>query len=118
MDRIAENQLGLKALDRLSNAQSSAFSRKSHNAKRGHRTPLPAETFDFSSGPYASERAGKSSAETSPITGQENSTHNVPKGLPPKSNGRPKRKRKAMTSVIVDQVSCYHFLCLNFDYLL
>ncbi|KAF9484506.1 hypothetical protein BDN70DRAFT_797752 [Pholiota conissans] len=81
-DRIAENQLGLKALDRLSNAQSSPTTRKTQNPKH---------------------RIGEIN-ESSAMNGHNISTQNAPKSFATKSSKHPKRKKQPMTSVIVDQV--------------
>ncbi|KDR75368.1 hypothetical protein GALMADRAFT_98777 [Galerina marginata CBS 339.88] len=97
-DRIAENQLGLKALDRLSNAHPYS-PKKSPYSKRGHRTPGSSGAFNFSSTPYRTPKE-VNSTEMSPITGQETPPFNQSSG----PSVRPRRKKKNMTSVIVDQV--------------
>lgn len=96
-DRLAENRLGLKALDRLSNAHSPVPTKRVPYTKRGHKPAnssigffdLPAESYTNSSTP-----------ETTPETQPTRMTQ----GISSQSNRLPKRKKKAMTSVIVDQV--------------
>lgn len=84
-DRLAENRLGLKALDRLSNAQPMP-AKKSPYSKRGRKTPTG--SVDFSSvrlkeGETMQEKPGK---------------------FGKKESVRKQKRRKAMTSIIVDQV--------------
>ncbi|KAJ7115785.1 Mechanosensitive ion channel-domain-containing protein [Mycena epipterygia] len=86
-ERLAENRLGLKALDRLSNAQP-APAKKSPYAKRGRKTPTG--SVDFSS-------IRLKEAETM----QEKPG---PSKMSKKESVRKQKRRKAMTSIIVDQV--------------
>ncbi|KAJ6621302.1 Mechanosensitive ion channel-domain-containing protein [Mycena sp. CBHHK59/15] len=89
-DRLAENRLGLKALDRLSNAQPTP-AKKSPYAKRGRKTPTG--SVDFSS-----LRLNKES-EASPIQEKQGSGK-----IAKKDSSRKQKRRKAMASIIVDQV--------------
>ncbi|KAJ7126546.1 Mechanosensitive ion channel-domain-containing protein [Mycena crocata] len=85
-DRLAENQLGLKALDRLSNAQP-APQKKGPYAKRGRKTPTG--SVDFSH-----------------IHLRETETQEKPSSskAPHADSSRKQKRRKAMASIIVDQV--------------
>ncbi|KAF8972908.1 Mechanosensitive ion channel-domain-containing protein [Flammula alnicola] len=104
-DRLAENQLGLRALDRLSNAQFLSPTKKNPYSKRGHKPSASSGTFDFSSIPYGTQKEGESSTEVSPMTGQDTPPLNESKMFSPKPSGQRKRKKKSLvTSVIVDQV--------------
>ncbi|KAJ7504553.1 Mechanosensitive ion channel-domain-containing protein [Mycena galericulata] len=86
-DRLAENRLGLKALDRLSNAQPAPV-KKTPYTRRGHKTPTG--SVDFS-------------------TLRLKETETVQEKPGPSKRGkkesiRKQKRRKAMTSIIVDQV--------------
>lgn len=93
-DRLAENQLGLKALDYLSNVHPVVEKKPNYN-KRGHRT-LASRTFGTFDG--TSEPPAGSSAENSPTGDNEKSP------LGESNSKRPKRKKRKITTVIVDQV--------------
>ncbi|SJL03324.1 uncharacterized protein ARMOST_06677 [Armillaria ostoyae] len=82
-DRLTENQLALRALDRLSNSQPWAWNKKGPNARKGHKSPA-------------------SSVDLNTLT-QEAEKTSRPKNF--KGRNRRRTKNKAMTSVIVDQVS-------------
>ncbi len=106
-DRLAENRLGLKALDRLSNAHTPVPTKRVPYTKRGHK---PANSsvgfFDLPAESYANSSTPETTPETQPAR--------MGQSIPPQSNKLPKRKKKAMTSVIVDQVcpcSPLIFLC-------
>ncbi|KAF8904384.1 Mechanosensitive ion channel-domain-containing protein [Gymnopilus junonius] len=108
-DRIAENQLGLKALDHLSNPYPYSPRKLPHTRKRGHKENGSIGTFDFQSSgtfDYRSLKKVETSTETSPGSGGETSPLNHPQGPSVKPNGRPrlKKRRRKMASVIVDQV--------------
>ncbi|KAF7971295.1 hypothetical protein HWV62_21450 [Athelia sp. TMB] len=99
-ERLAENRLGLKALDRLSNAQPVA--KKSPYGKRGHKSPNTA-SIDFSAfygrKPSSKEQgAGETSGTASPVT---KPTHSKTRSG---HEERRRKRRKAMASIIVDQV--------------
>ncbi|KAF7977593.1 hypothetical protein HWV62_3192 [Athelia sp. TMB] len=99
-ERLAENRLGLKALDRLSNAQPVA--KKSPYGKRGHKSPNTA-SIDFSAfygrKPSSKEQgAGETSGTASPVT---KPTHRKTRSG---HEERRRKRRKAMASIIVDQV--------------
>ncbi|CAA7259227.1 unnamed protein product [Cyclocybe aegerita] len=97
-DRIAENQLGLKALDRLSNAHPIS-PKKSPYGKRGHRAPGSSGAFDLSGG-----LPSKQTDEGSPVKGNETPPTSSSGFFSQKSGEQPKRRKKKMTSVIVDHV--------------
>jgi hypothetical protein len=84
-ERLAENKLGLEALDRLSNVQPA--SSKSASKKKGHRHQSSADLL------HKGHKNGHGSGSTTP-----------------ENNGRekrglgPRRRKKAVTSVIIDQV--------------
>ena len=88
-ERLAENKIGLQALDRLSNVQPA--SNKSAWKKKGHRQSSSADIF------HRGHRNGQSSGISSGSVTPEN------KG---KEKGRLglRRRKKAVTSVIIDQV--------------
>jgi hypothetical protein len=102
-DRLAENQLGLKALDRLSNAQPAPTKRPTHFT-RGHRHRTTASIAFADRKASATNEVlsnGRTSAPSSPVP-DEKSGH-----LARHRSGHAERKRKrrkAMASIIVDQV--------------
>lgn len=99
-DRLAENQLGLKALDRLSNAQPAPV-KKSPHPKKGHKHH-PTASFVFSGRKANDEQTyGRASATASPVT-DEKSGHSL-RHRSGHAERRQKR-RKAMASIIVDHV--------------
>ncbi|KAJ7623373.1 Mechanosensitive ion channel-domain-containing protein [Roridomyces roridus] len=84
-DRLTENRLGLRALDRLSNAQP-VSTKKYPYGRRGRKTPTG--SVDFSSIPL-----------------KENEAVPEKPAKPVKKESERKRRRKAaLTSIIVDQV--------------
>ncbi|KAG6845241.1 hypothetical protein H0H87_012233 [Tephrocybe sp. NHM501043] len=99
-ERIEENRLGLKALDRLSNAHP-VPNRKSPYVKRGHKSPSASVDL-FGINPRG-HKLGQNSREGSPVEGDGQPNAN---GYAEKFKHRRKerrRKSKAVTSVIVDQ---------------
>lgn len=119
-ERITENQLGLKALDHLSNPYPYSPRKSLFTTTKGHKANGSTGTFDFrSSGmfDYRSLKKGETSTEASPGSGGETSPFNEPKGPSVKPNGRPrmKKRRRKMTSVIVDQVRLLWGRFLKFD---
>ncbi|TFK44543.1 Mechanosensitive ion channel-domain-containing protein [Crucibulum laeve] len=97
-ERLAENRLGLKALDRLSNAQP-ALAKKTPYARRGHRSPGSVGTLDMFNAPKRSGKEGYESVDGSPIRSEKG------ENTPPKSRKKgTQRRKKPMTSVIVDQI--------------
>ncbi|KAF8160952.1 Mechanosensitive ion channel-domain-containing protein [Crassisporium funariophilum] len=92
-DRLEENQLGLKALDSLSNAQPGSPSKRSPYTKRGHKSP--------GSGTYTPTGNGNAST---PTKGRDTPPTHDSKFFSPGVNQAPKRRKKKMASVIVDQV--------------
>lgn len=101
-DRLAENQLGLRALDRLSNAPAMTATKKSHT-KRGHKATGSTATFDLLSNPHPSPLGGSKTTETPLRKGHDIPPLDETKNFP-KSNRLPKRRKKKMASVIVDHV--------------
>ncbi|KAJ7760396.1 Mechanosensitive ion channel-domain-containing protein [Mycena metata] len=88
-DRLTENRLGLKALDRLSNAQPAP--KKTPYAKRGRRTP--SGSVDFSTLRLKERDA----------TPEKPAEKEKPKILK-RGSARKQKRRMAMASIIVDQV--------------
>ncbi|KAJ6474595.1 Mechanosensitive ion channel-domain-containing protein [Mycena vitilis] len=84
-DRLAENRLGLKTLDRLSNAQPAP--KKAPYGKRGRKTPT--NSVDFSN-----LRLNQTETQDKPSSSK----------LPRKDSARKQKRRKAMASIIIDQV--------------
>jgi len=106
-DRLAENHLGLRALDRLSNAPAMTPTKKTTYTKRGHKAAGSTATVDLLSTQHQTP-PGSKSTETPPHEGQSTLTLGQPKMFLPNSSRLPKRRRKKMASVIVDQV-CSEF---------
>ncbi|KAF9528554.1 Mechanosensitive ion channel-domain-containing protein [Crepidotus variabilis] len=105
-DRIAENQLGLKALDRLSNAQVAIAKRP--NGKRGKKSPNASTQLDVPVVNKMDRFNKEATALTESVAARDgDDSTNKKSGLfSPKSSAqrRRRRKRKNVTSVIVDQV--------------
>ncbi|KAF7782435.1 hypothetical protein Agabi119p4_1811 [Agaricus bisporus var. burnettii] len=101
-DRLDENRLGLKALDRLSHA-SAIPARKSPMARRGHRSPGSSASLDALA---AMDRTHShdSSQDISPITSEKKSSPTDTKMHKRAQRSNRQKKKKAITSVIVDQV--------------
>jgi len=102
-DRLAENQLGLKALDRLSDAPAMVPTKKSTYTKRGHKAAGSTAAFDLLSTQHQTP-PGSTSTDTPPYKGQNTPTLDQPKMSLHNSSRLPKRRKKKMASVIVDQV--------------
>ena len=98
-DRLEENRLGLKALDSLSNAHPVA-SKKPPHPKRGHKRVDSTGPIDLATLPHP--RPQNDNINISTDRGYQTTSVNDSKS---KSTPRPKRGRKKVTSVIVDQVS-------------
>ncbi|KAF9269000.1 hypothetical protein L218DRAFT_916497 [Marasmius fiardii PR-910] len=105
-DRLAENRIGLRALDRLSNATPVMPNRRGGgpNVRRGHKSQPTAGDLSMLTMPKTPVD-GASSVEPSPDNEKsqahpETHTHH-------KKNARAdkKRRQKAVTSVIIDQLS-------------
>ncbi|KAF5321397.1 hypothetical protein D9619_001370 [Psilocybe cf. subviscida] len=107
-DRLAENQLALRALDRLSAAPIVVPPKKTPNFKRGHKTPGSAGSTATFDGVTASRRTQKQGGETPLMMSSGDST--PPKGaaeypgFPAPGKLPPRKKKKNVTAVIVDQV--------------
>lgn len=102
-DRLAENQLGLKALDRLSNAPAIIPTKKFPYSRRGHKSTGSTATVDLLSTPHHSPLGGSKSTEM-PLRKGQDTPMSESKTFLPKSGRPPKRRKKQMASVIVDQV--------------
>ncbi|KAF8556998.1 hypothetical protein OG21DRAFT_428682 [Imleria badia] len=115
-DRLAENRLGLKALDRLSNAHPVSTNRKTAHGKKGHRNPLSSIGASLELGGLTSAWTHRkdpngvstsSSQYGSPAHERDESVaHHPPEkkrhGL---SRGETRRRRhRFMASIIVDNV--------------
>lgn len=97
-ERLEENRLGLRALDRLSNAHP-VPSRKSPYTKRGHKSP--SASIDLFNVTTRGHKPAQNSREGSSAEG-DGCSLNTEK-VKRQKNGRP-RKTKVMASIIVDQV--------------
>ncbi|KZP21055.1 hypothetical protein FIBSPDRAFT_1044419 [Athelia psychrophila] len=102
-ERLAENRLGLKALDRLSNAQP-VVTKKSPYGKRGHKSH-GTSSIDFSAlynrkSTTKDQNIGETSGITSPEAVPQPTHHKGRSG----HEDRKRKRRKAMASIIVDQV--------------
>ncbi|KAL4264922.1 EF-hand domain-containing protein [Pleurotus pulmonarius] len=102
-DRLSENRAGLKALDRLSNAQFSTPTSRKHysfgigKGEKGHKHN--ASSLGNMDGIAMQPKSGPSSVESSPIF-EKLATN--PKDM--SKSARKQRRKKAMASIIVDQV--------------
>lgn len=105
-DRIAENQLGLKALDRLSNAQPSGMRIPfSISKKKGHKSP-----GDSRPGSVVALNMGDTSINSSPKAEKQKaqmpvvSSHNPERTSKHTTRERKRKQRKAIAVTIVDQL--------------
>jgi len=89
-ERLEENKLGLQALDRLSNVQPA--SNRSPWRKRGHRQSSSADILQ------KGHKNGAGSGSSSDVMSPENNGKKEKGGL------GLRRRKKAVTSVIIDQV--------------
>ncbi|KAG5635826.1 hypothetical protein H0H81_009991 [Sphagnurus paluster] len=97
-ERLEENRLGLKALDRLSNAQPT-INKKYVFATRGHKNS--SVSVDLPGTPRRAHKSGKSKTDAEP---EKNGEHSITISNEPRhQQNKRQRKRKGM-SVIVDQV--------------
>ncbi|KAG0709774.1 Mechanosensitive ion channel-domain-containing protein [Suillus ampliporus] len=115
-DRLAENRMGLKALDHLSNAQPAPV-KKSPHAKKGHNHALSSfgTAFDLSAfhgkGHRRDETDGLASGQTStPSTPvhekNEHETHHQSDKKRHTSRAQMKERRKRyMATIVVDQLT-------------
>lgn len=97
-DRIAENQTGLRALDRLSNATPNPSARRNPYGqwRRGHRGGSPSAHFSLGG---SHSNAGSSSSSPIGEKPEDRKMHRHERELE-----RQKRKRRPMTAVIVDNL--------------
>lgn len=112
--RLAENRLGLKALDRLSNAQPSQAAKRNpygnRDKSKGHKTGNSGSlgTFDLFGGKESKNgtqdgHVHNASSSSSPIREKESHSHGV--SVSKQNSAERKRKRRnVMASVIVDQL--------------
>jgi hypothetical protein len=96
-DRLTENRLGLKALDALSNVQYSVSKRTRQRQRRGHKSPIT--SVDFST--YQATKSTTTSRAGSPVSEKPSHTNPISKI---RKNHHKKRKRKGVTTVIVDNI--------------
>lgn len=100
-ERLAENRLGLEALDRLSNAQPNSH-RKSQFGKKGHKASASSADLMNTKG---HRRAPDIPEGSSPINTTINEKVSAPIETVKSGHAERKRKRrKFMASIIVDQV--------------
>lgn len=104
-ERIAENQLGLKALDHLSDAPITQT--KKAGPRRGMKSPTP---LDYSNAGRL-EKAASLMTESFPVKEEDNVNVKSDRSSSPNPSSLHKRKKKNVTSVIVDQVG---LTCLPF----
>ncbi|GJE91086.1 mechanosensitive ion channel-domain-containing protein [Phanerochaete sordida] len=106
-DRISENQTGLRALDRLSNATPNPSARRNPYGqwRRGHRTGSPSAHFSLGGGGTPSQSVPGSSS-SSPIGEKpDDRKHQHHKhDREREREDRQKRKRRPMAAVIVDNL--------------
>lgn len=102
-DRLAENRLGLEALDRLSNAQPNSH-RKSQYGKKGHKAS--ASSTDMLKGQHRviQETQEGGSSQNSPTINEKISSSNTVQAVKSGHAERKRKRRKFMASIIVDQV--------------
>jgi hypothetical protein len=103
-DRIAENQTGLRALDRLSNATPNPSARRNpygQNWKRGHRSGSPSAIVSL--GGHSQPGSHQGSSSSSPIGEKDHEKARQHQQQHAKHQQH-KRKRRPMTAVIVDNI--------------
>lgn len=101
-DRLVENRLGLKALDRLSNAPVLP-ARKSPNIRRGHRSPGSTASLDALAA-MSLTHSQNDSVEGSPVSNEKKSSPSDTKMRIRARRPDRQKKKRPMASVIVDQV--------------
>jgi hypothetical protein len=97
-DRLHENRVALKALDRLSNAQPLLVKKPAH-ARRGHKSPSASVDLLVSSPNPKPDNGG-----TATPGGIDSAKEEKSQKAHQKKGRRRRKARKAMASVIVDQV--------------
>lgn len=116
-DRLAENRMGLKALDRLSNAQPSVTKKPPYDRRGTKNFTGPFGTSNDNLGMRRGHKDNLSSAEMSRMTNEKgdpspveskSTTKKFEKNV--RSVNRERKNRKAVTTVIVDQVSPYYLM--------
>ncbi|KAK7686457.1 hypothetical protein QCA50_010681 [Cerrena zonata] len=103
-DRITENKLGLKALEYLSNAQPApATKRHPYGNRKGHKSTGSFDMLGFGGGRHH-HNGEPSSSTSSPIgeKGESPTPINPGRNIKMKNAERRNRKKKLVTSVIVD----------------
>jgi hypothetical protein len=107
-ERLAENRLGLKALDRLSNAQPTTTKKPAYAAgtARGHKANRSSLGLGGLGG-----RSGESSASPSPVNEKGASAASPPRDYKKEKNARrekqqenKERRKKALAAIVVDQI--------------
>jgi hypothetical protein len=114
-ERLAENRLGLKALDRLSNAQPMISKKPAYAAgtARGHKTNRSSIGLGLLGGARGVTASGLSSSSNSPTN--EKPRDGLPSvagkdvsdvGMTPrdKRQANKEQRKKALASVLVDQI--------------
>ncbi|KIL00586.1 hypothetical protein PAXRUDRAFT_821485 [Paxillus rubicundulus Ve08.2h10] len=108
-DRLAENRLGLKALDRLSNAHPASTPRRPPYGRKEHRSASSSiGAPSGAGGPTNSQTQQKGAPDVSPLQEKSPATHHHDSekkrtGLSRAETRR--RRRRFMASIIVDHVS-------------
>jgi hypothetical protein len=97
-DRLAENRLALKALDRLSNV-SAIPPRRPPMTRRGHKSPSSSASLDALTIALDHTHSHYGSQESSPTEKRSS-----PSNTRIRARVQQQKKRKAIASVIVDQV--------------
>lgn len=115
-DRLAENRLGLKALDLLSNAHPVSTHRKTGHGKNGHKNPLGSLGVSLDLGGLTSawmhrKDSNRVSTSSPPDVSVDQEEHESAAHHPPHKKHRGlsraetrRRRRRFMASIIVDQV--------------
>jgi hypothetical protein len=99
-DRLAENRLALKALDRLSNV-TAIPPRRPPMGRRGHKNPGSSASLDALTVAPDHTHSHYGSQESSPISSEKKA---FPSGTRMRPRAQRQQKKKAIASVIVDQV--------------
>lgn len=102
-DRLEENRLGLKALDSLSKAQPVASKKLPYHKRGQHKRMSSAVTIDFATLPHQGEQQDDISTTRGHLTTLADDSRMFASKSSPELQP-PKRRRKKVTSVIVNQV--------------
>ncbi|KAI0272641.1 hypothetical protein BC834DRAFT_840866 [Gloeopeniophorella convolvens] len=109
-ERLAENRLGLKALDRLSNAHPAPTPKRSPYSKKGHRSGFGSSlgaSLDILHKSDHNETHDSVASSSSSPTHEKTDSKQIEQqpGYKASSAERKRRRKKAMASVIVDHVA-------------